>query len=343
MALPIPTSYAAMEAKLVGALPEGRQWQYEPKFDGFRCLAFKDGKDIDLRSKSGQPFNRYFPEVVAALRELAAPRFVLDGELVVPDGAALAFDELLMRIHPAQSRVEKLSREHPALFIVFDLLVDDKGRPLTEHRFSERRPLLEAFVKRYGAGNPLLRLAPATIEMTVVERWLHSLGTGLDGIMAKRLDLDYRSGERTGMQKYKRMRTADCVVGGFRYGAKERVVGSLLLGLYDDEGLLNHIGFAANIKAAEKPELTKTLEKLVKEPGFTGSKPGGPSRWSSERSGEWEPLATRLVVEVQYDHFSGGRFRHGTKFLRWRPDKAPRACTMAQVEQESRATLDLLA
>ena len=342
MTLPIPTTYAPMEAKLVGALPHGAEWQYEPKFDGFRCVAFKDGNDIDLRSKSGQPFNRYFPEVVAGLQALAAPRFVLDGELVIPDGDALSFDELLMRIHPAKRRVDKLSREHPALFVIFDLLVDEKGKALVADPLAERRQALERFAKRHVRAGSLLRLSPATTELRLVEQWIDSLGSGLDGVMAKRRDLSYRSGERTGMQKFKRMRTADCVVGGFRYGAKEQVVGSLLLGLYDDDGLLHHAGFTANIKAEERPALTKKLEKLVLEPGFTGAAPGGPSRWSTERSGEWKPLAPKLVVEVQYDHFSGGRFRHGTKFLRWRPDKDPRVCTFAQVEQEASATLSLL-
>ena len=331
-----------MEAKLVGSLPSGPEWQYEPKFDGFRCLAFKSEDSVDLRSKSGQPFNRYFPEVVTALERLAPPSFVLDGELVVPEERALSFDQLLMRIHPAKSRVEKLSREHPALFVVFDLLVDQNGKPLVELPLSERRHALERFFDEYAADAGLLRLAPHTTARREADVWLDSLGSGLDGIIAKRRDLAYRSGERTGMQKFKRMRTADCVVGGFRYGAKERVIGSLLLGLYDDAGLLNHVGFTSNIKADEKPALTQALEKLVAEPGFTGSRPGGPSRWSTERSGEWEPLAPKLVAEVQYDHFSGGRFRHGTRFLRWRPDKAPTSCTLQQVAQEAATTLDLI-
>jgi ATP-dependent DNA ligase len=342
MALPLPTTYAPMEAKLVAELPTGNEWQYEPKFDGFRCLAFKSGSDIDLRSKSGQPFNRYFPEVVAALGTISARHFVLDGELVVPENDTLSFDELLMRIHPAKSRVEKLAREHPALFVVFDLLVDADGKSLVSQPLANRRAALEEFAKRYLEGRPEIRLSPYTRERAGADEWLHSLGSGLDGVMAKRIDLPYQSGERTGMQKFKRMRTADCVVGGFRYGAKERVVGSLLLGLFDDSGSLNHVGFTSNIKAIEKPALTTKLEKLVEEPGFTGNRPGGPSRWSTERSGEWEPLAPKLVVEVQYDHFSGGRFRHGTRFLRWRPDKAPRQCTMEQVIQESRATLEML-
>jgi len=342
MALPIPTSYAPMEAKLVAELPVGEAWRYEPKFDGFRCLAFRDAGAVDLRSKSGQPFNRYFPEVVAALEALPARTFVLDGELVVPEGDTLSFDELLMRIHPAQSRVTKLAREHPALYVVFDLLVDEGGTALVGRPLSERRQALERFYQRFLEGQPLLRLAPQATARHEADEWLHSLGSGLDGLIAKRRDLAYRSGERTGMQKFKRMRTADCVVGGFRYGAKERLVGSLLLGLYNTAGLLDHVGFSSNIKANEKPALTQKLEQLIEPPGFTGNKPGGPSRWSTERSGEWEPLAPRLVAEVQYDHFSGGRFRHGTRFLRWRPDKAPAQCMIEQVSQESSAVLGLL-
>ena len=343
MKLPLPTSYAPMEAKLVAELPSGPEWQYEPKFDGFRCLAFRDGDEVDLRSKSGQPFNRYFPELVAALTQLPARRFVLDGELVVPDGESFSFDELLMRIHPAKSRVERLAREHPALMIVFDLLVDEKGAELVSQTLAERRIALERFVERNAKEcRAFLRLAPHTTDRSAAGEWLHSLGGGLDGIIAKRRDLPYQTGERTGMQKWKRMRSADCVVGGFRYASKGEVVGSLLLGLYDSAGLLHHVGYTSNIKAEEKPQLTAKLEKLVKAPGFTGNSPGGPSRWSTERSGEWQPLATKLVVEVQYDHFSGGRFRHGTKFLRWRPDKAPRLCTFEQVEQVSRTPLALV-
>ena len=342
MALPIPVDYPAMEAKLVAELPEGEGWQYEPKWDGFRCLAFKDGDAIALRSKSGQPLERYFPEIVEALESLPASRCVLDGELVVPEGDVLSFDELLMRIHPAESRIRKLSREHPALYVVFDLLVDEGGKSLTEQPFDSRRKALERFAVREFEHAPAFRLAPVTRSRLDVEAWFEALGSGLDGAIAKRIDLPYQSGERTGMQKYKRMRTADCIVGGFRYGSKTEVVGSLLLGLFDDAGLLHHVGFASNIAAAKREALTRELETLVGKPGFTGQAPGGPSRWSTERSGEWQPLKTKLVVEVQYDHFSGGRFRHGTKFLRWRPDKAPRQCTLDQVEQESAATLALL-
>src|SRR5688500_5700783 len=195
MALPIPTSYPPMEAKLVAELPSGAQWQYEPKFDGFRCLAFKDGAEVDLRSKSGQPFNRYFPEVVEALAKLPAPRFVLDGELVVPEDNTLSFEQLLMRIHPAQSRVAKLAREHPAWFVVFDLLVDDKGKALVGDPLDVRRPALEAFFDRYAGGDTLLRLSPQTTERKAADAWLRGSGGGLDGVIAKRLDLPYRSGE----------------------------------------------------------------------------------------------------------------------------------------------------
>ncbi|HZQ61073.1 MAG TPA: ATP-dependent DNA ligase [Casimicrobiaceae bacterium] len=341
-ALPLSTDYAPMEAKLVASLPTGEAWRYEPKWDGFRCLAFRDGDTVDLRSKSGQPFNRYFPELVQSLQALDARHFVLDGELVVPVDDTLSFDELLMRIHPAQSRVQKLAREHPVLYVLFDLLVDEQGRSLVHEPLHERRRALERFMAAHATPSSLLRLSPQTTDARDIEEWIGKLGAGLDGVIAKRADLPYQSGERTGMQKFKRMRTADCVVGGFRYGSNDRLVGSLLLGLYDDAGLLHHVGFSSNIKASDKPVLTNKLEKLVSPPGFTGRAPGGPSRWSSERTGEWEPLQPELVVEVQYDHFSGDRFRHGTKLLRFRPDKKPRQCTLAQVAQEASSTLALL-
>ena len=331
MNLSLPLDYAPMEAKPVGQLPEGDGWQYEPKWDGFRCLAFKDGDDVALRSKAGQPLERYFPEVASAIRALAVPRFVLDGELVVPEGNALSFDALLLRIHPAESRVRKLAREHPALYVAFDLLVDARGRSLVDKPLAERRAALERFAAQALADAPSFRLSPATRSHATAQAWLAQLGSSVDGIVAKRIDADYRTGERTAMQKYKRMRTADCVVGGFRYGAKTSVVGSLLLGLYDDAGLLDHVGFTSNIPRDERAALTRALEKLIEPPGFTGRAPGGPSRWSTERSGEWKPLRPERVVEVRYDHFSGGRFRHGTSFLRWRPDKAPRQCTFEQV------------
>ena len=342
MTLPIPRGYAPMEALLVDELPVGGEWQYEPKWDGFRCLAYRDGAKVDVMSKAGKPLTRYFPELVEMLRAVRAKRFVLDGEIVVPKEGELSFDELLLRIHPAASRIKLLSTESPASLIVFDLLVDAKGKSLVALPLDDRRASLEAFVANEVPSSLRIRLSPATTKMATVKRWFRSVGGGLDGVIAKQRDLPYQSGTRDGMRKMKSMRTAECVVGGFRYASKGKVVGSLLLGLYDDGGLLHHVGFTSNIPNGEKPAITTRLEALVKPPGFTGQAPGGPSRWSTARSAEWQPLAPKLVVEVQYDHFSGGRFRHGTSFLRWRPDKPPRRCTIAQVEQEGRSAMKLL-
>jgi ATP-dependent DNA ligase len=341
--LPLARSYAPMEALLVDELPVGREWQYEPKWDGFRCLAFRDRAKVDVMSKAGKPLTRYFPELVEMLLQVRAKRFVLDGEIVVPKDGELSFDELLLRIHPAASRIKLLSTESPASLIVFDLLVDAKGKSLVSRPLADRRAALEAFVAAEVPASLRVKLSPATTTMATVKRWFRSVGGGLDGVIAKQLDLPYQSGNRDGMRKMKSMRTAECVVGGFRYASKGKLVGSLLLGLYDDGGLLHHVGFTSNIPNDAKPAVTKQLEGLVKAPGFTGQAPGGPSRWSTARSAEWQPLAPKLVVEVQYDHFSGGRFRHGTSFLRWRPDKPPRRCTIAQVEQEGRSALKLLA
>ena len=341
MTLPLAYDYAPMEAKSVEKIPIGETWQYEPKWDGFRCIAFRDGAEVELRSKSGQSLTRYFPELAEALRALPAKRFVLDGEIVVPVGKALSFDDLLMRIHPADSRVRKLAAETPSSLIVFDLLVDEKGKALVELALEQRRGALEAFAAKNFAGAATVRLSPATRDEAKAQAWLKGRG-GLDGVIAKRVDLPYRTGDRTGMQKIKRMRTADCVVGGFRYASNARVIGSMLLGLYDEDGLLQHVGFTSAFTNAERKALVPKLEKLIGAPGFTGQAPGGPSRWSNARSAEWEPLKPKLVVEVQYDHFSGGRFRHGTRFLRWRPDKAPGQCTTDQVEPEGVSSLKLL-
>jgi ATP-dependent DNA ligase len=331
MTLPLKQSYPPMEAKSVAQLPAGAEWQYEPKWDGFRCLAFRDGDKLALQSKSGQPLGRYFPELVEALLKLKPRQFVLDGEIVVPVKGKLSFDDLLMRIHPAASRVQKLAQEHPATFIVFDLLVDDRGKSIVESTLSDRRKKLDAIAKKCLVKNKSIELSPQTKDLKIARSWLGGAGGDVDGVIAKRLDVPYQSGNRHGMVKVKRLRTADCVVGGFRYASEGKVVGSLLLGLYDDEGLLHHVGFTSSFKASEKPKLTKKLEALIKPPGFTGRAPGGPSRWSTDRSAEWKPLATKLVIEVQYDHFTGGRFRHGTKFLRWRPDKKPSRCLLDQV------------
>lgn len=334
MSLPIASPFLPMEAKIASEIPIGPEWEYEPKWDGFRCIAFRDGKTVELQSKAGQSLTRYFPEVVAALQEVKAKKFVLDGELIVPRDGRLSFDDLLQRIHPAASRVAMLSRTTPAELVVFDLLVDEKGTALLDQPLRERRKHLEAFHASYLAGNARITLSRCTSDLSTARDWLNKLRGQLDGIVAKRLDQPYTPGERT-MRKVKVIRSADCVVGGFRYASAKKIVGSLLLGLYDDAGRLNHVGFTSSMPAAERRALTKKLEGLIEPPGFTGQAPGGPSRWSTNRSAEWEPLKPELVVEVQYDHFTGARFRHGTKLLRWRPDKAPRQCTIQQVAFES--------
>src|SRR5436190_17877573 len=330
-----------MEAKSVDQIPTGC-WQYEPKWDGFRCLAFRRGKDLYLQSKSGQPLARYFPDIVVALSQLAAKKFVLDGELVIDVGGRFSFDELQLRLHPAASRVQKLAAAHPATFIVFDLLENDAGKSLLKVSLRERRIALENFAGKTFKSAPAIKLSPATSSLAQAMKWFKKVGGNLDGVIAKRLDANYASGERTEMVKVKNIRTADCVVGGFRYASGSKMIGSLLLGLYDDAGLLHHAGFTSAFKTTDKRALTQKFEALRKPPGFTGNAPGGPSRWSTERSGEWEPVDPKIVVEVTYDHFTGDRFRHGTKILRWRKDKAPRQCTFDQVAHREGHVIALL-
>ena len=330
-----------MEARTAEKIPIGDGWQYEPKWDGFRCLAFRNGQKIFLQSKNGQPLARYFPDVAANLAKLPQQRFVLDGELVIPVGDALSFDELQLRLHPAASRVQKLAAAHPAVYIVFDLLAEN-AQSYLKLLLRERRTFLEKFARSNLGHAKGTRLSPATNDYVVAADWFAKTGRDLDGIIAKRLDAPYASGERTTALKIKRIRTADCVVGGFRYATSTRVIGSLLLGLYGDDGLLHHVGFISGFKASERCALTKKFEQLRKALGFTCNAPGGPSRWSTERSGEWEPVSPKVVVEIAYDHFTGGRFRHGTRFLRWRPDKSPRQCTMDQVEHREGNAIALL-
>lgn len=324
---PIPP----MEARLTESLPAGPGWAYEPKWDGFRCLAYRDGDAVTLVSKSGKPLGRYFPEVATMLAGLSQTRFVLDGELLIATGDSLSFAALQMRLHPAESRVRKLAAETPASFMLFDCLALD-GKDLANATFADRRSVLEAF--HGAAGGELLLLSPLTTDAAEAESWLARGGSALDGVVAKRLDLPYRPGERA-MAKVKQHRTADCVVGGFRYaGTSREAVGSLLLGLYDDAGKLDHVGFTSSFDAEQKRTLKARLEPLVESPGFTGDAPGGQSRWSTERSTAWQPLRPELVVEVRYDQVTGCRFRHGTTFLRWRPDKAPGQCRMDQLARE---------
>ena len=334
----IPFGYPPMEMRAVSDVPDGPQWQYEPKWDGFRCLAFRDGRDIALQSKAGQPLHRYFPEIVDALGRLHANRFVLDGELVVPLAGALSFDALQQRIHPAASRVTLLSKQTPAWYLCFDLL-DEDGIELVELPLSERRARLEAFARQLDGET--LRLSPATRDRAVVDGWFARVGGALDGVIAKRADAAYASGTRDAAVKVKRARTADCVVGGFRYAKGSTTqVGSLLLGLFDDEGLLDHIGFCSAFSNEEKRALLERLRQYIGEPGFTGSAPdAAPSRWSRdpERDRSYVKLKHELVLEVGFDQVTSGRIRHGTKPLRWRTDKAPRQCTMEQLATPDRA------
>lgn len=327
-----------MEARQVEDLPEGKGWQYEPKWDGFRCLARRDGDEIELLGRSGKNLSRYFPEMVAALSRLKHARFVLDGELVIPVGRSLSFEALQMRLHPAASRIRRLAEETPSLLIAFDLLEDEERRDLRPQPLSARRAGLERFFATLGNADTL-RLSPKTTRRAEARKWLSRAGGGaLDGVVAKRLDGAYKAGERA-MLKIKNLRSADCVVGGFRYATarkgSQKEVGSLLLGLYNESGLLDHVGFTSAFGSLDRAALTTKLERL-KGTGFTGDAPGGPSRWSTERTADWVPLKPKLVVEVQYDHVTGHRFRHGTGFLRWRPDKAPRDCSSDQLIQEAR-------
>jgi ATP-dependent DNA ligase len=340
MAFLIKPALPPMEARSVDEIPIGEGWQYEPKWDGFRCIAFRDKDKIYLQSKAGQPLARYFPDVVDAIAKMPARNFVVDGELAIPIGGRLSFDELQLRLHPAASRVQKLAKAHPAIFIVFDLLAEGEQFYLKDP-LRQRRANLERFA-RANLKSGSIRLSPATTDLHVAKKWFDKVGGNLDGVIAKRLEAPYASGERTAAVKVKNIRTADCVIGGFRYATGEKIIGSLLLGLYDKDGLLHHVGFTSAFKASDRRALTKKFEALRKPPGFTGNAPGGPSRWSTERTGEWEPVEPKIVVEVAYDHFTGERFRHGTKIIRWRPDKAPRQCTMDQVKHQEGKSLALL-
>jgi ATP-dependent DNA ligase len=377
LTLPLQPPYPPAEAKSVGALPRESGWLYEPKWDGFRCLAFRHGNEVVLQSKAGQPLGRYFPEIIAALLALRARKFVLDGEIVIRQGDGLDFDALLQRIHPAASRIQRLSQETPAMYMVFDLLVDGNGRSLAAGPLAARRMALQEFAtdnipaehgskgRKKATSQTILKstgervvLSPASSDVTTAEKWMREgAASGWDGVIAKRLNCEYTSGERTGMVKIKRIRTADCVVGGFRWarGAKAATsvavdsrpisktadsqkrpteeIGSLLLGLYNKNGELDHIGFSASFTREERKKLKAILKPFMGGGGFSGKAPGGPSRWTRyARDTEWFPLQPKLVGEFQYDHFSGGRFRHGTKFLRWRPEKKPKQCTMEQIE-----------
>lgn len=321
-----------MEAKLVEELPTDSAWQLEPKWDGFRAICFRKDNDVAITSKAGKRLDRFFPELVQVLQSVKTKCFMIDGEIILPIGDILSFDALQARLHPAPSRIERLSRETPAQLMLFDCLAMN-NLTLACDPLRERRRALEDFHRR-NCG-PSLLLSPASEDVAQARRWLSSAGGALDGVVAKRLEDPYRAGERA-MRKVKQQRTADGVIGGFRRTSDGTGAASLLLGLYDEAGKLNHVGFTSAIAAKEKAHLLTTLEPLIEEPGFTGKAPGGPSRWNSGKEKPWEPLRPELVIEVVYDQVTGNRFRHGTKLLRWRPDKAPDQCDMEQLEYELR-------
>jgi ATP-dependent DNA ligase len=329
MAQVLKQPYLPMEAVSVSVIPVGPGWQYEPKWDGFRCLAFKDGNKIELQSKSQKPLTAYFPEVVDALRAVKPATCVLDGELVIPVNGELSFDHLLMRLSRGEGGPRRQAAQYPAVFFVFDILSDEEGRLLTGEPLGKRRLELERFAAGYLDENGTIRLSPATEDIEVARKWFGLAGGSLDGIVAKRIDVGYQPGTTRSVQKIKQRRTADCVVGGVILGAGGKSVSHVLLGLYED-GLLHFIG-SAPLKAAEGKRLAGMLGDLIQPPGFTGRLPAEVRAQFGYRISEWHPLAPKLVAEVEYGHFTGGRFRHGSKFLRWRPDKEISGCTIDQV------------
>lgn len=316
-----------MEALLVEQLPAEPGWLFEPKWDGFRCLAVRTSGTVQLWSRSQKPLGRYFPEVEDMVARLPGGDLTLDGELIIETPQGLNFDALSQRLHPAESRIRKLAAETPAKLMVFDLLCLD-GEDLSALPLTERRRRLERL--QVTAMPPGILLSPQTDDVRVAKAWLQRSGGALDGVVAKRGDQPYRHGERA-MLKVKQHRTADCVVGGFRFDQPGTGAASLLLGLYDDEGLLHHVGFCSSFTAAERREWASELRPLIAEPGFTGNRPDKASRWSRDRASTWQPLRPELVVEVLYDQVTAGRFRHGTRFLRRRPDKRPNQCRCEQL------------
>ena len=313
MSLPLQPPIAPQLARSKAALPEGAGWAYEPKWDGFRALAFVDGSELVLHSRNGRPLRRYFPEL-----SFPEGRYVMDGEIVVfGAGGGQDFDALGQRVHPAESRIRRLAEETPARFVAFDLLAED-DETFLELPYAERRERLAQRVERP------LDLTPSTRERAEAEPWLHSA----EGVIAKELEAPYRPGERVGMVKIKRVRTIDCVVRGWRPGKEPGTVGSLILGLYDEHGHLREVGHTSGFKAKEKRELVDRLKPY--ETGERGS--GEPSRWTHGRDLEWVALRPELVVEVNFDHVSGERIRHGAKLVRWRDDKAPEDCGLEQLQ-----------
>ncbi|HEY3997543.1 MAG TPA: ATP-dependent DNA ligase [Candidatus Xenobia bacterium] len=333
MNLPLQPPVEPMLANLSRDMPIGETWLYEPKWDGFRTVVFWDGQDMLLQSRDQKPLGRYFPELEKGLREVLPPGCVLDGEIVIVGPHGLDFDALSLRIHPAESRVRMLAADMPSSLVAFDLLCAD-GEDLSGQPQGLRRERLEAFL----SPRPPLFLTPATRDPDMARQWFERFeGAGLDGVVAKDVRQPYAPGRRI-MVKVKHQRTADCVVGGFRWlrGHEGKAVGSLLLGLYDDDGVLHHVGHTSSFKAAEKQALVGRLEPYRDPTGSasygSGRTPGGPSRWRSDVDQQWESLRPELVCEVAFEHLQGDRFRHAATFSRWRPDKPPRDCNYHQLE-----------
>jgi len=344
MLLPVMPPIKPMLAKSVPVVPDG-DYLYEPKWDGFRCIVFRDGDEIELGSRKEKPLTRYFPEVVAAVKAQLPPRSVLDGEIVIAGSVGLDFEALLQRVHPADSRVRMLAATTPASFVAFDLLALD-GDSLLDRPQSERRARLEQLL---ADAQPPVHLTPATTDATLAREWFTLFeGAGLDGVIAKPLSGAYCPDKRT-MLKVKHARTADCVVGAFRWHKSGPVVGSLVLGLYDDAGALQHVGVAASFPMTRRAELVEELRPYLLgegeqhpwlgEPGSERRPGGEPSRWNRDKDMTFVPLRPELVVEVAYDHMEGARFRHTAQFRHFRPDRSPQSCTYAQLERPVRFDL----
>lgn len=350
MTLPVTPPVSPMLAKLSREMPTGDDFLYEPKWDGFRCIVFRDGDEIELGSRNERPLTRYFPELLETMLAQLPETCVLDGEIVIAGQDGLDFNALLQRVHPAASRVKLLSEKTPASFVAFDILgLGD--RDLRQDPFSERRPILEDALSGL---KPPLFLTPATRSTEVATDWFNRFeGAGLDGVVAKRDDDTYREGERV-MLKVKHERTADCVVAGFRWHKTDGHVGSLLLGLFDAEGRLHHVGVCSSFTAARRKDLVEELESYRSDdpashpwggwvsPAEGTRMPGGQSRWTGGRDLSWELLRPEQVCEVSYDHLQGDRFRHATSFRRWRPDRAPESCTYSQLDSVAPAELSAL-
>ncbi|TSD87535.1 ATP-dependent DNA ligase [Mycobacterium sp. KBS0706] len=324
----VPLSLEPMEAESVSGLPEGSRWQYEPKWDGFRCVTFKDGDRVELQSRNQKPLGRYFPELVEALVDLPLDRFVFDGEILAFIEGEPTFEVLQLRLHPAASRVAKLAEQQPATFMAFDLLAGEDGKSVISRTLRERRALLESMFEGIDPDLARVMLSPATTDRDLALRWLREIGHGLDGIVAKRLDLPYQPGDRA-MRKYKLWTTVDCVIAGVYYKQPGQQLDSLLLGLYDREGLLHYVGRVRVGKA--DPETERRIRPLIGgRLAFSGRAPGGPSRWSG-RERNPIPVKPKQVVEVSADHITDNHMRHGARLLRWRDDKPPKRCTMDQI------------